>query len=384
MLENVLEGVKTAYLAARGIPTLEEITQPTPTIPWRPVVIAGVAFFKDSRRVVTSSDNTVRIWDVEKGALIGRPSWEKPGHYGVSSCLVAISPDDRRIASSARFSILIWDVDKQKVVPGPLEKHTDWVRTLCFSPDSKRLASGSFDGRVIIWDAETGAVLSTLARLIKNHMLPVMSVAFSPDGLKLASGMKCIIRVWSTDNAEPLFDISAHTNWVRGIVWSPDGQQIVSASEDKTIKFWDSSNGFLIGRPCIDVHTDVIYSLAISSDGSFIASASHDKTVRLWSTKSQQQIGHALEHTERVRSVAISPNGELLVSEDFDGNFQLWPVENILSAAFGMDSSYDFYFAHRSKVKLGQDLYVEALADAEKVQMISAIDLTGLILFAGR
>jgi WD40 repeat protein len=166
-------------------------------------------------------------------------------------------------------------------------------------------------------------------------------------------------------------------------VWLPDGQQIVSASDDKTIKFWDSSNGVSIGPPCTN-HTYEIYSLAISSDGSFIASASRDRTVRLWSTKSHQQIGQALEHTKCVRCVAISPNGELLVSGDFDGNLQLWSVENTLSAAFGMDSSYDFYFARRSEVKLGQDLYAEALSDAEKVHMLSIIDLTDLTLCVGR
>jgi WD40 repeat protein len=159
---------------------------------------------------------------------------------------------------------------------------------------------------------------------------------------------------------------------VRGVVWSPDGQQIVSTSEDGTVKFWDSSNGTQIGQPCIG-HTYYINSLAISLDGFFIATASLDNTVRLWSTKSHKQIGQALEHTTRVSRVAISPNGELLASGDCDGNLQLWSIKNTLSAAFGKDSSYDIYFAHRSKMKLGRKLYAEALLDAEKVQTTSVI-----------
>ncbi|KAG2340691.1 hypothetical protein BDR05DRAFT_500149 [Suillus weaverae] len=62
-----------------------------------------------------------------------------------------------------------------------------------------------------------------------------------------------------------------------------------------------------------------------------------------------------------VEATAVSPSG------DFDGNSQLWSTESTLSAAFGMDSSYDVHFAHRSKVKLSQKLYAEALSDAEKV-----------------
>ncbi|KAG1814086.1 hypothetical protein EV424DRAFT_1326288 [Suillus variegatus] len=191
----------------------------------------------------------------------------------------------------------------------------------------------------------------------------VLCVAFSPDGLKLASGTLRNILVWDTHNAKLLFDIGAHEDWVNSIVWSPDGQQLVSASRDKTIKFWDSANGTQIGQPCTG-HTCNIRSLAISSDGSFIATASDDYTVRLWNTKSRQQIGRALKHTTYVFCVAISPSGELLASGDSDGNLQLWSIESTLSTAFETDPSY---FAHRSKVKLGQRLYAEALSEAEKV-----------------
>ncbi|KAG2053382.1 beta transducin-like protein, partial [Suillus hirtellus] len=134
-----------------------------------------------------------------------------------------------------------------------------------------------------------------------------------------AGGSQGTIQVWRTSNTELLLKINAHDNWVKGVLWSPDGQQLVSASTDKTIKFWDSSNGCRIGQPCTG-HTHWIYSLAISSDGSFIATASHDMTVRLWSTKSHQQIGQALEHTSYVFCVAISPSGELLASGDWYGN----------------------------------------------------------------
>ncbi|KAG1816705.1 WD40-repeat-containing domain protein [Suillus subaureus] len=332
-------------------------------------LVSAVAFFKDSQRVVvTDSSHVARIWDVEKGALVGGPFG---GHWSAESTSpVAVSPDDRRVASSAADDIMIWDVDGDKVL-GPL-KHKDTVRSLCFSPDGKRLASGSLDGAVIIWDAGTGAALSTLV-----NQGTVNCVAFSPDGLKLAFGTWRNIRIWSDDNAEPLFDIKAHDDsWVQSVVWSPDGQQIVSGSQDKTVKFWDSSNGTQIGQPCTG-HTSFITSLAISSDGSFIATASGDETVRLWSTKSQQQIGQALECTTWVNCVAISLSGELLASGGIDGNVRLWSIENTLSAVFGRDSSYDSYFAHRCKVKLGQKLYAEALSDANKVIELNSLSYIG-------
>ncbi|KAG2087804.1 WD40-repeat-containing domain protein [Suillus discolor] len=355
MLASVLDGAKTAYLAVRGFATPAK-TRLTWTMPKHVAPVSAVVFFKDSRRVVTGSDHIARIWDVEKGALVAGPF---EGHWsGPITCPVAVSPDDRRVASGSSADIMIWDVDEQKVL-GPLVKHQDTVRSLCFSPDGKRLASASLDGTVVIWDAETGAVLSTL----QCNVGMVLCVAFSPDGLKLASGTLRNILVWDTNNAKLLFDIEAHEDWVSSIVWSPDGQQLVSASRDKTIKFWDSANGTQIGQPCTG-HTCNIRSLAISSDGSFIGTASDDHTVHLWNTKSHLQIGQALKHATYVFCVAISPSGELLVSGDSDGNLQLWSIESTLSTAFETDPSY---FAHRSKVKLDQRLYAEALSDAEKV-----------------
>jgi WD40 repeat protein len=200
-----------------------------------------------------------------------------------------------------------------------------------------------------------------------------MSVAFSPDGLKLASGSWCNIRIWRTVNAELLLHINAHQDYVRDVVWTPDSQRLVSASNDKTARFWDSSTGYQIGQPCTG-HTSHILSLVISFDGSLIATASDDKTVRLWSTESRHQIRQPFRHAAFVFCLAISPNGELLVSGDADGKVRLWSMKNTLSAAIQLYSSSDSYFAHRSKVNLEQNLYLEALSDAEKVR-------TTLIIF---
>ncbi|KAG2341451.1 WD40 repeat-like protein [Suillus weaverae] len=389
-MSRLLDVAKKAYFTVRRRVTPAErtlsaqTTQPTqttlpaqttqlpPTLTTRVHTkkVSAIAFFKDARRVVTGSwDCTVQIWDVEKRALVGGP-FEGHNDYVDS---VAVSPDDRRIASGGGDgAIIIWDVESKEMVFKPLVKHTGRVLSVCFSPDGKRLPSGSWDETVIIWDAETRAVLSTL-----RGWGAVFSVAFSPDGQKLAHGSLRSIWVWSLiDNAELLFDIDGHDDWVSSVVWSPDSQQVVSASHDKTIKFWDSSNGTQIGRPCTG-HTDCIESLAISSDGSFIATASLDHTVQLWSTKSHQQIGQPLEHTAWVLCVAISPSEESLVSGDFGGNLQLWSVENTLSTAFGMNSSYVVYFAHRCKVKLGRNLYAEALSDADKVIELNLVSYLG-------
>jgi WD40 repeat protein len=296
-MSGVADAARDVYLNLKKQPASTTRGQPTPmqTMQGNTKSVQASAFFKDGRRMVTGSmDGTLQIWDLQNGTSM-EGLFE--GHKdGVQS--VAISPDERRIVSGGRDNtIIIWDVEsKQMVFDDPsLMKHKSWVLSVCFSPDGKRVASGSEDKTVTVWDAETGAALKTL----KGHRNSVFSVAFSPDGLKLASG-------------------------------SADGQQLVSTSYDRTVKFWDSSTGYLqIGQPCIG-HDAWILSLAISSDGSFIATASDDTTVRLWSTETHQPISKALLHTTGVCCVAISPDGELLVSGDVQGKVRLWSIKDIL------------------------------------------------------
>jgi WD40 repeat protein len=379
-MTGLLDRAKKACLVVTRRVTPAQTAQlaPIETMRVHKKKVCAVAFFKDGQRIVTSSkDKTLQIWDVETRALAGDPF---EGHSD-RVCSVAVSPDDRRFASGGGTgAIIIWDVDKKQML-FKLKKHKNLVSSVCFSTDGKRLASGSLDKKVIIWDVKTGAVLSTL----QSGRGAVFCVAFSPDGLRLASGEQGTVRVWTTNNVgtELLFDIDfAHQGWVKSVVWTPDGKQLISASQDQTIKFWNSSKGTPIGQPCTG-HTHDINSLAISSDASFIVTVSFDKTVRLWNTESHKQIGQRLKHTTCVSSIAISPNGELLVIGDYDGNLQLWSIENILSAILETDSSYYLYLAHRCKVKLDQKLYDEAFFYAEKVRTISVVVLTFVMILVG-
>ena len=86
----------------------------------------------------------------------------------------------------------LWDVETGACVR-TLEGHGDWVTSVCFSPDGRRVASGSWDRTVRLWDAETGACVRTL----QGHDGTVRSVCFSPDGRRLASGSSDrTVRLW--------------------------------------------------------------------------------------------------------------------------------------------------------------------------------------------
>ena len=116
-----------------------------------------------------------------------------------------------------------------------LEGHGSAVYSVRFSPDGKRLASGSWDMTVRLWDAETGACVRTL----EGHRHTVRSVCFSPDGRQVASGNSDnTVRLWNVETGECVRTLEGHGATVRSVCFSPDGRMVASGSDDNTVRLW--------------------------------------------------------------------------------------------------------------------------------------------------
>ncbi|KZP24326.1 hypothetical protein FIBSPDRAFT_1012222, partial [Athelia psychrophila] len=117
--------------------------------------------------------------------------------------------------------------------------HTDWVKSVVFSPDGQRIASGSDDQTIRIWDVTMGALI---AGPFEGHTGWVNSVAFSPDGQRIASGSRDnTIRIWDATTGTLIAGpFEGHADWVKSVAFSPDGQRVASSSDDKTIRIWDA------------------------------------------------------------------------------------------------------------------------------------------------
>ncbi|NMG10321.1 serine/threonine-protein kinase [Brasilonema sp. UFV-L1] len=162
----------------------------------------------------------------------------------------------------------------------------------------------------------------SLASTVRGYTSSILSIAISPDGNTIASNNNDTIKLLSLVTGQEIFTFSGHSNIVNFISFSPDGQILVSGSEDRTIKIWNLATGQQIRT--LERHTKPIHALAFSHDGRILADASNDNTVKLWNLATGDEIRTLTGHSHWVRSVAFSPNNKILASGSFDKTIKLW------------------------------------------------------------
>lgn len=277
--------------------------------------VTGVAFSPDGKQLASTSsgDTTIRIWDSQTGAQIKIVQHPYP-----EVRRLAFSPDGTRLAAVTYSVCMLWDTQTWEHL-GEVCLHNRIVRCVAYSPDGTQLATAGDSTEIKLWDTRTGNLINTL----NGHAKTVWGVAFSPDGTRLVSCSKDgTVRIWNTHGDNDL-TLGGHSGFVHCVAFSSDGRQVASGSEAVILR--DAQTGDAKFR--LNGHTAKVNELSFSPNGTRLASASDDNTVRLWNTETGEEVAVLKGHTGSVTGVAYSPDGIKLVSSSRDGTMKLWDAQ---------------------------------------------------------
>jgi WD40 repeat protein len=251
------------------------------------------------------------LWDADSGQPIG-----KPIHHGSRIRSAVFSPDGSTIltggayrdaelpsrssplgvsklekgpyssalADNNDFGVKIWSTSTQGAIGLPLDQPYQVV-SVAFSPDGTKIAtSRAFDYVTQVWDLASwraGSAITLVGPAIKHHRGWVWSMAFSPDGKRLLTGsLDSSAQQWNVETGQPIGATLSHPDEVKGVAYSPDGKTILTGCKEGTVRIWDATTGKSLGPPLR--HPGPVASIAFHPDGRSFAAGSSGNTIRLW------------------------------------------------------------------------------------------------------
>ncbi len=309
--------------------------------------VSAVAFSPDGRRLVTGgADGTMRVWDVQTHLPVDPPL---PSHRG-SVIDVDFSDDGRRIGSmsylvddpasddsstpaggagpTGRVQLHITDASSGRSILDRFTEFDSVGNDLTLSPDGRRVAIGSEDGNVYVYDADTGEMVGAP---LSGHSGPVYMVTYDGDGTRIVSAGDHAIHVWAADPVPGigtrLPGLAFNGNLPAAI--SPDGHIVATrdVNNESDIALWRRDTGELV-RTISTGYTGRVSALEWRPDGQAVAAAdSASNTVRIWNVETGEADGGDFGAPGNgIFAMTFSPDGKHLACLALDADPQLWDL----------------------------------------------------------
>jgi WD40 repeat protein len=277
--------------------------------------VGAVAISADGSRVAFAFDGSnARVRSTEDAtATIADLAWQ-----GGDAYFVVFSADTARLAmGTVDGMVRVWDVAAAREIatiklpmPGAV-----WA---AFSPDGARLVTAGADGIARVWESEGGRALEVLA----GHTKEVQDAVFSADGLLIATASRdSTVRLWNAADGSARA-VLEHGYEVNSAAFSPDGRRLVSGGDDGAARVFDLASGREIAT--LAVGGAEVTDARFSPDGGRIVTGSDDQIVRVWNTAGGEPLAVLSGHLGAVRSVLFSADGARIFSTAHDATGRIW------------------------------------------------------------
>lgn len=281
----------------------------------KPPVVTTLSVHSSGLLAAAGDDHIVRVWDLGKGLIVqrleGHTDWVRSIAYSPTDDILATAGNDK--------TIIFWNAltgEKMKV----FIEHPQAIAMIAFSRDGKYLAATGFENKVRVYDV-------TLGKLVQEFEGPcedLRALSFSPNHKYLAcGGRNGGVRVWNLQSGEVALEDKLHTQRIRSIEFSPDGNLLASCGEDRTVVLRDVMTGAepvtLPRRPC------KIMAMAFYGNKQ-LATAGSDNLIRLWDVENHTETGRLTGHTGSVAAIVFGD--KTLISAGYDTTVRLWKMDD--------------------------------------------------------
>jgi WD40 repeat protein len=275
--------------------------------------VESCAFSPDGRRIVTAARHTLRVWDVHSGFVIHE-------FKGANQRLawVGFGPDNQVVATYADRSILTWGAAGE-ITAASLAPRRSVGRSLVLGPNDREVVARD-DNTVRLF--ERGREIAAL----HGHQGPVTTAVANADGTRiLTASDDRTTRIWDTRTGQQLSILRGGDTSVASAAFSPDASRVVTTDRrDANVYVWDAASG--AQTAVLRGHSAPVVHAAFSPDGRRLITASDDGTARLWDAERAGAIAVLEGHAGPVTSAAFSPDGRLVATTSQDGTARLWRV----------------------------------------------------------
>ena len=302
-----------------------------------------ISVFPDGKKeIYANDDGTYTLLDVETGHqkpfLKALRSLREKGKtedeklflrlYPLTKEYFEYSSDRKTLAIHNNKSVWLWDIETD-THKGTLSGHSKTISFMKFSPDGLFLLTVT-DKTFCLWNTKTAKQIAAYPGDVRHRGF----VIFSPDSKLLATPAKDteMVQLWSTETGYPKFLLMGHPWEVSSVIFSPDGNNIVSYSSDKAL-LWDTKTGKL--KATLISQQNSFLSLMFSPDGNTLVGYAKpwddkkvgDNRIWLWETETGLQRFILKKHTGQVKRTLFAPDGKTLVSGSADRTMHFWDLE---------------------------------------------------------
>jgi len=184
-------------------------------------------------------------------------------------------------------------------------------------------------GSVCWWYLQGANDVFMTRKTIGGSHIGALCLAISPDGvLVVAAGSSRCVTAWDLTSGRIRFEFMAHEDLINGVCFSPDGKHFGTASDDGTVKVWDTSTCREI--VCLK-HDSRVLALVFSSDGRFLFSGTSGEQISQWDW-AREQVTNVVTSNANVQVLAISPDGTLIASGMRDGSIRTWQAGRLVGS----------------------------------------------------